>query len=659
MAKQIVVNAQKSTTRIALLEDGQLAEFHLESPDHARTIGNIYLGRVKKVMPNIRAAFVDVGQKQDAFLHFSDLTDNLPLQLAFLEDEKPVVGRIRIRTEVRLARLKRKHTKRRRGTKRGAPSREATRRWLAHRHELRRRAPEALAAPVRQIPRKNRLEDYLQQGQRILVKIIKEPISAKGPRASTDISLAGRFLVLVPLADYIAVSKKISSFREKRRLRALARSLVPDGFGVIVRTQAEGKSARTLDTDLRLLVEKWRAIEAGLAATPRPPVLLHEDLNMVSSVVRDLFSEDYERILVDEPRLYRALKAYVAAVAPQMEDAVQLHKGPRPVFEAVGIEQDLRATFETRVPLPSGGYLFIERTEAMHVVDVNSGRAGRGLSQEENALRVNMEAARVVCRQIRLRDLGGIIVIDFIDLRDDKNRRKVLDEIKKEFRKDRAVTKVLPMSDFGVVQITRQRLRPSYTHTGRDAALGPEAPGATGGGQPLVDDPLPEVEPEPAGPSMTAPSEPVAVSPVMENGEAERDGSRRRGRRGGEGRESDGGERRRRDDPAAFVERVAAWFEAHRGEARGRGFVLRVHPFAAAFLGRVFPAYHIRWSLRFRTRIRVEEDPNLGPFSFRVHDAASGEELTGPPGTERASMPAERPAAERVPGGGRTPQPVA
>lgn len=470
MVKEIIVNARRDSTRIAVVEDGQLAEFHIETPDHERTIGNLYLGRIKKVMPNIRAAFVDIGERQDAFLHFSDLTDNLPLLLSFLDQDAPEVGRQRIRVEARLARKKRRFARARR-TGVAESGREARRTAIGHllenRHPQRRRVRKAEAprqrAALPTLPKQRTLDGYLQNNQRILVKIIKEPISHKGSRVSTDISLAGRFLVLVPLADYVAVSKKISSFRERKRLRALVRSLTPEGFGVIVRTQADGQTARALDTDLRLLVEKWRKIERHLQGRPQHAKTVYEDVNMVSSVVRDLFSEDFKRILVDEPRLFKNLKGYVQAVAPSLADCVTYHDNSRPIFEAVGIEQQLKLAFETRVPMPSGGYLIIERTEAMHVVDVNSGRAGKGLSQEENALRVDIEAARMVCRHLRLRDLGGIICVDFIDLRDEKNRRKVLDEIKKEFKKDRAVTKVLPMSDFGIVQITRQRLRPSFT----------------------------------------------------------------------------------------------------------------------------------------------------------------------------------------------------
>ncbi|RMF58209.1 MAG: Rne/Rng family ribonuclease, partial [Bacteroidetes bacterium] len=515
MGKEIIINAEKEQTRIAILENGELVELFMENPENERTIGNIFLGRVRRIMPNIQAAFVDIGQKQDAFLHFSDLADNLPLWLEFVEQENPSVAGMSLPAEPHRGLA---HRRRPQGSRRphkasaddyesdedveadeaahaGAPAEEqkahhavADARTRGKRRSAQRRGrgrrglgaapPSTEDDPKTESPssqggtpaKKERseashrpLESYLRRDQRILVKISKEPISSKGSRVTTDISLAGRFLVLVPLADYVAVSKKIYSYKERRRLRALAKSLVPDGFGVIVRTVAEGRSAKDLDTDLRLLLEKWRKIEQKLAGKPKPPLVVHEDVNMVSSVIRDLFSEDYDRILIDNPRVYRNIKGYVQAVAPQMAPAVQLYKGKKPIFEATKIARDVAEAFESRVNLPSGGYLFIEQTEAMHVIDVNSGRAGKGLTQEQNSLRVNLEAARVIARQIRLRDLGGIIVVDFIDMRDERNRRKVYEAMKQEFRKDRAVTKILPMSDFGLIQITRQRLRPSIT----------------------------------------------------------------------------------------------------------------------------------------------------------------------------------------------------
>src|SRR5690554_2671129 len=301
---------------------------------------------------------------------------------------------------------------------------------------------------------------------------------------------------------------------------------------------------------------------------------------MVSSIIRDLFSEDYDRIVVDDPKVHRNVKSYVQAVAPQMAPNVTLHKSKEHVFRTYKIERDVRAAFETRVPLPGGGYLFIEHTEAMHVVDVNSGRAGRGLSQEENALRVNLESAREIAKQLRLRDLGGIICVDFIDMRSESARRKVYDELKKQFRKDRAVTKLLPMSDFGVVEITRQRLRPSITTTTSVDDL-----------PPLEDLP----EPAPAAPAAPEPSEPAPTATEV-------------------------------------VEALERWLATYRAEVRDehrkRPILIRVHPFLAAYLNRGIPSTLTRWRLRTRLKFRLDVDEAAAPLSFSVLDEKSGKNLT-------------------------------
>ncbi|OZC04060.1 Rne/Rng family ribonuclease [Rubricoccus marinus] len=465
-------------------------------------------------------------------------------------------------------------------------------------------------------------EDLLKRGSRVLVKITKEPISSKGSRVSTDISLAGRFLVLVPAADYVAVSKKIESSKERRRLRALASSLKPANCGVIVRTVAGGQDAKALDQDLRLLINKWNKIEAKLDnGNAEPPILLHEDLDMVSSIMRDLFTSDFDRILIDDPHLHRKLQNYVKAVAPDMVDKVQMHRSNQPVFRACGIEKQVEEAFSERVNMKGGGYLIIEHTEAMHVVDVNSGRAGRGKRRaEENLLAVNMEAAKEIGRQLRLRDLGGIICVDFIDLRHDRDRRKVTDAIKKEFAKDRAVTKVIGMSDFGVMQITRQRLRPSITaqddSEGMDAM---EAAGATEIVQPERD------HPEPA---------PEAQEEPRQSGRREASGGGR-SRRG----ESRRGESRRESSrpsedvsPVQLAERVRDWLAHYRDNVDAKfarkPIVVSVHPLMGSYLRRGFPSPLTR--LRFRLRnvpFSVVDDPKVDPLSFEVVDEKSGRPL--------------------------------
>ncbi|GAB5533949.1 MAG: hypothetical protein Rubg2KO_01980 [Rubricoccaceae bacterium] len=439
-------------------------------------------------------------------------------------------------------------------------------------------------------------ESLLKRGTRVICKITKEPISTKGPRVSTDISLAGRFLVLVPAADYIAVSKKIESAKERRRLRTLASSLKPDGFGVIVRTVASGRDAKSLDTDLRLLLEKWRKIEKKLAGRPEPPVLLYEDVNMVSSIIRDLFSEDYDRIVVDDPKVHRNVQAYVKAVAPQMLDKVELHRKNQPVYRSYGIEKQVEEAFSRRVNMKGGGYLYIETTEAMHVVDVNSGRAGRGKSQKENLIAVNVESAKEIAKQLRLRDLGGIIVVDFIDLRYDRDRKKVTDALKEAFKKDRAVTKLLPMSDFGLVQITRQRLRPSITANTDEGTDGADAARSAGAAE--IRQPERAYTPEPVA---EAPAERTAVDPSMAT-------------------------------PEALSQAIRAWLDTYRktvdDKYKARPIAVRVHPLLGAYLRRGFPTPLTRWKLTLRgISFRVEDDPSVDPLAFDVRDVKSGRSL--------------------------------
>ena len=596
MGKEIVINAEKAQTRIAIVENGSLAELYIENPDNSRTIGDIYLGRICKVMPSIQAAFVDIGRKQDAFLHFSDLSDDIGQLLAFVDAKQPDVSRT--------VNQNRKPPRKRGARRKPRRDRSAAR----HTDEKNRVAPTAkLRARRRLVQRLSRKTDknrrsgdpsekYLKTNQRILVKVVKEPISNKGSRVSTDISMAGRFLVLVPFGNYVAVSKQIHSYKERRRLKALAKSLVPPGVGLIVRTVAEGKNAKTLDTDLRLLLDKWRKMEQKLAGRPNPPMLVHRDVNMLSSVMRDRFSEDYDRVLIDNERLYRNVRNYIQAIAPQMADAIRYHNGKEHVFEAVGIHAEIQEAFEGRVNLPGGGYLFIEHTEAMHVVDVNSGRAGRGLSQEESSVKVNLEAARVITKQIRLRDLGGIIVVDFIDLRDEKNRRKVYDELRKEFRKDRAVTKVLPMSDFGLVQITRQRLRPSVTVGGNSPDFLTKN-GSAGTVQPDQGETQP--------PERKERNEPKQSS--------------------GRGR---GSSRGRRPDPVVVLQEIEQWIVAYKAMGGPRNLTLWAHPFTAAWLRRKIAGIRFGFFLKHSLPVRLKTDGTMSPYAFRITDTRSGEDLT-------------------------------
>jgi ribonuclease G len=601
MSKEIVVNVGEAQTRIAIVEDGKLAELYIEDAENKRTIGNLYLGRIRKVMPSIQAAFVDIGQEQDAFLHFSDLADNLPYLIKYLDLDQPKV--------------------------------------------------EAIDVPPGGKDWDKRPSDLLSRSQEILVQITKEPISNKGSRISTDLSLAGRFLVLVPLQNYVAVSRKITDDKERRRLKALAGSLVPDNFGVIVRTVAEDRDAKSLDKDLKLLMERWRRVENRLQDKPDAPALVHEDVDMASSIIRDQFSEEYDRLLVDHESLFHSIRSYVKAVAPGMVDCVELHDGSDPVFEAAGIQQGADRAFKDRVELPSGGYLFIEQTEAMHVVDVNSGRSGKGKSQAENSLNVNLEAARVIARQIRLRDLGGIIVVDFIDLRSDKDKKKVYDELKKGFDDDRAITKVLPMSDFGLVEITRQRLRPSITTTFSSANGASAGEEGDGNGKQLRDAQRKirrleqkvqkreqevkrlKQEDEDDG---EAQKEIQRLRDKIRSLEQEVEEAREQARQAeqrpapsGDGEVSppEASVQASADAPSAseFVETVEQWIIDHKDQHRS--LTLRLHPFTAAFLQRPVPTYPTRWFMNHLVRVHLEPDDDLEPLSFRIL-SARGEVLS-------------------------------
>lgn len=584
MSKEIIVNKGKQT-RIAIVENGELAELFIENQEHERTIGNIFLGRIRRVMPSIQAAFVDIGQKQDAFLHFSDLIDNVESWLDFVQTDQAEIGKFKGEYTTKPAGKKRRRPSgQQRGGRGGrhqnvADKDRRDRRKSAHgrqhgSHESRNRDNQEQEQP------KFDPTQILKKDRPILVKISKEPIANKGSRITTDISLAGRFLVLVPMANYVAVSKKIMSFKERRRLRALARSLLPEGFGVIVRTVAEGRSAKALDTDLNLLVVKWKKMEGRMKQNPKPPAVIHEDVNMVSSIMRDLFTEDYDRILIDDLKLYRNIRGYVQAIAPDMVEDVKLEADADSVFQKVGIKDSVEEAFDERVNMQSGGYLFFEQTEAMHVIDVNSGRAGRGMSQEDSSLKVNLEAARVICKQVRLRDIGGIIVVDFIDMRHESNRRKLYETLKREFRADRAVTKVLPMSDFGLIQITRQRLRPSITNT------------------------------------FSLPDE--------QSGEVRSEG---RGRRK-EGRGRAFGSSHMRVEPEDLLQKIEEWLGAYRESGRSARVRLRVHPFTASFLTGKFPSRTFRWRLRYGVKVVIEADPSVDPMSFRFFDGASGKEIS-------------------------------
>lgn len=428
MVKEIIINSSTTQTRVAITEDGNLVDFFVDYPENRRMVGDIYLGKVARVLPGIKAAFVDIGMKHDAFLHFSDIgARTQQFQDMLGEDDSDVDEEDEEETQLKNS--------------------NGPRYGNGHNNQNTGKDLQVSEA----IPK-------LYKGQDILVQITKEPVNNKGVRVTSSVSLPGRFCVLLPFDNKIGVSKKIYDFKERRRLRHLARGIIPKNFGLIIRTVARNQSEEALKEDLSALVKTWEQIEST-AKSETPPALVYQDLSTTSSVIRDLFTPDISKVFIDSKKLYKQIKNYVQVVQPGLADKIEQFRSSNSIFDSFKIEEQVKTLMGRKVPLPSGGYLIIEHTEAMVVIDVNSGRYAKSKEQELNSLKTDLESSREIARQLRLRDIGGIIVVDFIDLEDEKNRKKIYDELKKEFRKDRAKVSVLPMSDFGLVQITRQRIR--------------------------------------------------------------------------------------------------------------------------------------------------------------------------------------------------------
>lgn len=415
MNNELVINSTPSEVVIALLNDKRLVELNREKSNNSFSVGDIYLGKVRKVMPGLNAAFVDVGYEKDAFLHYLDLGPQAASLYKF--------------------------------TKLTQQGKQSTSNLMYFKLE-------------EDIRKDGKISNVLSANQQILVQIAKEPISTKGPRITSEISLAGRYIVLVPFSDRISVSQKIKSSEEKQRLKRLIQSIKPKNFGIIVRTVAEGKSVADLDSDLQDLIKKWNICYEQLK-TAQPPQKVLGELNRTSAILRDLLNSTFNAIHVNDAGMYEEIKSYLQTIAPDKEKIVKLYKGNAPIFDHFGVDKQMKALFGKTVTMKSGAYLIVEHTEALHVIDVNSGhRAKSENNQETNALEVNLEAAAEVARQLRLRDMGGIIVVDFIDMHDANNRKMLYDRIKEEMKQDRAKHNILPPSKFGLVQITRQRVRP-------------------------------------------------------------------------------------------------------------------------------------------------------------------------------------------------------
>ncbi|MFH1321624.1 MAG: Rne/Rng family ribonuclease [Bacteroidota bacterium] len=415
MNNQLFIDSTPKEVVIALLEDNQLVELNRDKSNNKFAVGDLYLGVVKKISSGLNAAFVDIGYKKDAFLHYLDLG---PHYYSFSKFTK---------------------------------------------HALSNKQSSSLLDNFhieKELDKGGKISSTLSSNQHVLVQITKEPISTKGARISSEISLAGRYLVLIPFSDKVSISQKISNIEERNRLKRLMQSIKPKNFGIIIRTVAENKKVAVLDKDLKDLISKWDSCYEKLK-TSRPPQKVLGELDRTSTMLRDILNSTFNSIYVNNVTLYEEVKKYIHTIAPDKEKIVKSYNGKTPIFEHFGIDKQIKALFGKYVNLKSGAYLVIEHTEALHVIDVNSGRSINSKeNQEANALAVNLEAATEIALQLKLRDMGGIIVIDFIDMYLAENRKALYEKFKNAMHLDRAKNKILPPSKFGLIQLTRQRVRP-------------------------------------------------------------------------------------------------------------------------------------------------------------------------------------------------------
>lgn len=417
MTSEVVIDVQQKDISIALLEDKNLVEHQSEPRSASFSVGNIYVAKVKKIMPGLNACFVNVGYERDAFLHYLDLGGQFNSYQKYLKQVQS---------------------------------------------DRRKLYPFSKATRLPDLPKEGTIQNILKTGDEVLVQIVKEPISTKGPRLTAELSFAGRYLVLIPFNDKVSVSSKIKSGEERARLKQLIQSIKPKNFGVIVRTVAEGKRVAELDTELKILLKRWEDAIVKVQKTQTRPQLVYEETSRVVALLRDLFNPSYENIYVNDTDIFTEVKQYVTLIAPEKANIVKLYTGNVPIFDNFNVTKQIKSSFGKIVNYKHGAYLIIEHTEALHVVDVNSGNRTRSSNgQEANALDVNLGAADELARQLRLRDMGGIIVVDFIDMNLAEDRQILYERMCKNMQKDRARHNILPLSKFGLMQITRQRVRPA------------------------------------------------------------------------------------------------------------------------------------------------------------------------------------------------------
>jgi ribonuclease G len=407
MKREILINKTSKETRLAILEDEQLVELYYERKHEERHLGDIYKGIVSAVLPGMQAAFVDIGTEKSGFLHVSDMVSELSEDYDINRDNRRSRGR----------------------SSRPQPS----------------------------------IESQLKRGQEILVQITKEPLGTKGPRLTTQISLPGRFLVYMPFVSHIGVSRKIEDLAERKRLKRLVSKIKPKEGGIIVRTVGGEVSQRMFEREVHSLTTAWMKIQKR-STSLGAPALLHREARLTSGLIRDVFSSDFDSLIIDSKSEYREIKNYLKEVSPELKGRIRLYDDIIPLFDAFGIEDEVVRTFSNKIWLESGGYIIIEETEALISIDVNTGKYTGEKDPEETILKTNLDAAREISRQLRLRNIGGIIVCDFIDMESEENRRRVLQKLRNHLRRDRVRTKAFEVSSLGLIEMTRQRTRPSLSH---------------------------------------------------------------------------------------------------------------------------------------------------------------------------------------------------
>ncbi len=419
MTSEVIIDVQQKDIQIALLEDKELVEYQQEQRSLSFSVGNIYVAKVKKLMPGLNACFVDVGAERVAFLHYLDLGTQFHSYEKYLKQVSS---------------------------------------------DRKKLYPIQKATIQPDLKKDGSIANTLEVGQEILVQIVKEPINTKGPRLTCELSFAGRYLVLMPFENSVSVSTKIKRGEERSRLKQLIQSIKPKNFGVIVRTVAEGKRAAELDAELKVLLKRWDDVITKVQKTTQRPLICYEEESRAVALLRDLFNPTYDGIHINDEEIYKDIKNYLGLIAPEKQEIVKLYHGTVPIFDNFGVTKQLKSGFGRTVNYKHGAYLIIEQTEAMHVVDVNSGtRIKKENGQEANALETNLGAADELARQLRLRDMGGIIVVDFIDMKLPEDRQMLYERMCQNMQKDRAKHNILPLSKFGLMQITRQRVRPAMS----------------------------------------------------------------------------------------------------------------------------------------------------------------------------------------------------